>query len=202
MNIGDLDTPALVIDLDVMMHNIRRLQEHLDAHGIANRPHIKTHKVPAIAHLQLVTGARGITCQKLGEAEVMADAGIGDILITYNILGPEKLERLARLAKRTDVTVTVDSLVVAQGISGAVEARRYDSLEGSGFCMAVFVTEDWFRASFHRASSRRVPDYPLSQASSTPVSICCSWIRRRRAIVKATIAAHLSRNRTRHSTGK
>jgi D-serine deaminase-like pyridoxal phosphate-dependent protein len=105
-----------------MMRNIGRLQEHLDGCGVANRPHIKTHKVPAIAHLQLEAGAIGITCQKLGEAEVMADAGIRDILITYNVIGRHKLERLVRLAKRVDLTVTVDSLVVAEGISAAVEA--------------------------------------------------------------------------------
>jgi D-serine deaminase-like pyridoxal phosphate-dependent protein len=122
MDIHDLDTPALLVDLDVMMRNVGRLQEHLAGHGIANRPHIKTHKVPAIARLQLEAGAIGITCQKLGEAEIMADAGIRDILITYNIVGRQKLERLVRLAKRIDLTVTVDSLKVAQGISAAVSA--------------------------------------------------------------------------------
>lgn len=120
MHIDNLDTPALVIDLDVMIRNIQRLQDHLDAHQIGNRPHIKTHKIPAIAHMQLDAGAVGITCQKLGEAEVMADAGITDILITYNIIGRQKLERLVRLAKRADLKVTVDSPIVAQGISEAV----------------------------------------------------------------------------------
>jgi D-serine deaminase-like pyridoxal phosphate-dependent protein len=122
MDIRNLDTPCLLVDLDVMMRNIGRLQEHLDGYGIANRPHIKTHKVPTIAHLQVDAGASGITCQKLGEAEIMADAGIRDILITYNIVGRQKLERLAGLATRIDLTVTVDSLDVAQGISAAAAA--------------------------------------------------------------------------------
>lgn len=122
MRIQDLDTPVLLIDLDIMERNIRRLQEYLDAHGIGNRPHIKTHKVPAIAHMQLEAGAIGITCQKLGEAEVMADAGIKNILITYNLLGAQKMERLVRLAKRTDLTVAIDNLTVAQGISDAAQA--------------------------------------------------------------------------------
>ncbi len=121
MDIHDLDTPCLTVDLDIMMRNIVRLQECLDSGGVANRPHIKTHKVPAIAQLQLEAGASGITCQKLGEAEVMADAGIGDILITYNIVGRQKLDRLVRLAKRVDLTVTVDSLEVAKGIAEAAE---------------------------------------------------------------------------------
>ncbi len=122
MRIDDIDTPALVIDLDVMEHNIQCLQAYMDRHGIGSRPHIKTHKIPAIAHMQLEAGAIGITCQKLGEAEVMADAGIGDLLVTYNVLGRQKLERLVRLAKRTDLTVTVDNRVVAQGISDAAES--------------------------------------------------------------------------------
>ncbi len=122
MNIRELDTPALVIDLNIMMCNIRHLQNYLDAHGIANRPHIKTHKIPAIAHLQLESGAIGIGCQKLGEAEVMADAGIKNILLTYNIVGQRKLERLVRLSRRTYLTVTLDSLVVAQGLSKAARA--------------------------------------------------------------------------------
>jgi len=123
MNLHDIDTPALVIDLDIMERNIRRLQGYLDAHGIGNRPHIKTHKIPAIAHMQLEAGAIGITCQKLGEAEVMADAGIENILLTYNIIGKHKLERLVSVAKRIELTLVVDNLIVAQGISEAAEAH-------------------------------------------------------------------------------
>ena len=96
--VRDLDTPAVVIDLDIVEANIRRAQETLSGHGLANRPHIKTHKIPALAKLQMDAGAVGITCQKIGEVEVMADAGVADdILLTYNILGDAKTERLAAL---------------------------------------------------------------------------------------------------------
>ena len=118
----ELDTPALAIDLDIMEHNIQRLQDTLQVRNIANRPHVKTHKIPSIALAQLAAGAAGIACQKLGEAEVMADAGIHDILVTYNIMGRTKLERLARLAKRTRLTVVLDNLPTAQGISEAARA--------------------------------------------------------------------------------
>src|SRR5687767_15341410 len=94
MNINQLDTPAAVVDLDRLETNITRLQSYLDQHGIRNRPHIKTHKIPAIAHMQIAAGAVGIACQKIGEAEVMAAAGITDILIPFNIIGEAKLTRL------------------------------------------------------------------------------------------------------------
>lgn len=119
MRIDDIDTPVPVIDLNIMEHNIQRLQAYLDEHAIGNRPHIKTHKIPEIAHRQLAAGAIGITCQKLGEAEVMAAAGIRDILLTYNVIGPQKLARLVRLAKRTQLIVALDNLTVARGIAEA-----------------------------------------------------------------------------------
>ena len=84
---AEFGTPAVVIDLDRVERNIARVQAACDAAGVANRPHIKTHKIPALAHMQIEAGARGITCQKLGEAEVMADGGIDDILVSYNLIG-------------------------------------------------------------------------------------------------------------------
>src|ERR1700729_137126 len=87
----DYGTPAAVIDMDRVERNIARVQKSCDAAGVANRPHIKTHKSPVLAKLQIAAGARGITCQKIGEAEIMADAGIDDILISYNLLGEEKM---------------------------------------------------------------------------------------------------------------
>src|ERR1700742_456569 len=85
--VADLDTPAVVIDLDIVEANIKRAQDILAGHGLANWPHIKTHKIPALAKMQIEAGAVGITCQKLGEVEVMADAGAAeDILLTYNVL--------------------------------------------------------------------------------------------------------------------
>src|ERR1043165_7419205 len=93
-------TPAAVIDMDRVERNIARVQAQCDAAGVANRPHIKTHKSPMIAALQRDAGAKGITCQKLGEAEVMADGGLTDILISYNLIGEEKMSRLAALMRR------------------------------------------------------------------------------------------------------
>src|SRR5262249_57541632 len=90
-------TPAVVVDLDRVERNIKRLQALCDAAGVANRPHIKTHKSPVIEAMQRDAGAKGITCQKLGEAEVMAEAGFKEILISCNILGEEKSARLPGL---------------------------------------------------------------------------------------------------------
>ena len=112
-------TPTIVIDLDVVERNIARLQAACDAAGLANRPHIKTHKSPRIAEIQRAAGARGITCQKLGEAEVFADAGFDDILISYNILGEEKTGRLGALRRRADVVVAADNPVVVEGLAHA-----------------------------------------------------------------------------------
>ncbi|HEX5942964.1 MAG TPA: D-TA family PLP-dependent enzyme [Anaerolineales bacterium] len=123
MHIDELETPVPVVDLDRMEANITRLQAYLDEHKIANRPHIKTHKIPAIAKLQMDAGAVGITCQKVSEAEVMADAGFDDIFLPYNILGESKLRRLMALAARTTLSVTADSAVTVRGLSkAAVEA--------------------------------------------------------------------------------
>jgi D-serine deaminase-like pyridoxal phosphate-dependent protein len=119
MKITELDTPVVTIDLDVMEDTIRRYQAYCDQHGVLNRPHIKTHKLPAIAHKQMEAGAVGITCQKLGEAEVMVAANLKDVLIPYNIMGEQKLERLARLARQATMTVCVDSAYTARGISEA-----------------------------------------------------------------------------------
>jgi D-serine deaminase-like pyridoxal phosphate-dependent protein len=121
-------TPAVVIDLDVVERNIARVQALCEAAGVANRPHIKTHKSPVIASMQRDAGARGITCQKIGEAEVMADGGHDDILIAYNILGEEKLGRLGRLLERTKVTVAADNPTVVAGLpqAAAIAGRSLD----------------------------------------------------------------------------
>ncbi|WP_413204286.1 D-TA family PLP-dependent enzyme [Rhodospirillum sp. A1_3_36] len=112
-----METPRLVVDMDVVDRNIARFQALAEKVGVKTRPHIKTHKLPFLAHRQIAAGAIGITCQKIGEAEVMADAGLDDILITYNILGQEKLDRLAALARRIRLSVTCDNAPVAQALS-------------------------------------------------------------------------------------
>src|SRR6185503_19749587 len=119
MRIDELETPVPVVDIDRLEANISRLQAYLDEHGIANRPHIKTHKIPEIAQMQMEAGAIGITCQKVSEAEVMADAGFNDIFIPYNIIGESKLARLMALAKKATVSVTADSAFVIRGLASA-----------------------------------------------------------------------------------
>src|ERR1700731_2810604 len=87
-------TPAAVIDMDRVERNIARIQAACDDAGVANRPRIKTHKSPMLAKLQIAARARGITCQKISEAEVLPGPGIDDILISYNLIGEEKMARL------------------------------------------------------------------------------------------------------------
>ncbi len=115
----DLETPVPVIDIDVVERNLRRWQQRCDDLGLANRPHIKTHKLVPLAKAQIELGAQGITVQKLGEAEVMADAGITDMLLTFNVVGRHKLERLADLARRTAIKVVADNEEVLAGLSHA-----------------------------------------------------------------------------------
>jgi D-serine deaminase-like pyridoxal phosphate-dependent protein len=126
--VTELDTPAVTVLLDVMEDNIRRVHGHLARHGVANRPHIKTHKIPALGRLQMAAGAVGITCQKLGEVEVFADAGVADdVLLTYNVLGRTKTDRLMALAKRLRrLAVVLDNDVVARGLSEAAVAHGVD----------------------------------------------------------------------------
>ncbi|WP_371932773.1 D-TA family PLP-dependent enzyme [Roseibium sp. MMSF_3544] len=115
-----LDTPAVLVDLDVAEANIRKYQAYCDTHGLKLRPHIKTHKLPSLAKYQLAQGAVGITCQKVSEAEAMvAEGGIEDVLITYNIVGERKTKRLRALAEKVSLSVVADSDVVAEGLSQA-----------------------------------------------------------------------------------
>ena len=117
--LDDLDTPALVFDLDVVERNIAEMSEVARAAGVRLRPHTKTHKSPEIARMQLHAGASGITVAKLGEAEVMVEAGIDDVLVAYPLVGDAKLARLRTLMKRARIRTTTDSVEVAEGL-GAV----------------------------------------------------------------------------------
>jgi D-serine deaminase-like pyridoxal phosphate-dependent protein len=117
--IDDLETPVPLIDIDIARRNLVRWQARCDAIGLANRPHVKTHKIVALARAQLDLGAHGITVQKVGEAEVMADAGITDLLLTFNVVGAAKLDRLAALARRSAISVVADNAHVIEGLSHA-----------------------------------------------------------------------------------
>ena len=112
-----LETPVPVVDLDVVERNLSRMQGYADAHGLALRPHIKTHKLPRFAQAQVALGAVGITCQKLGEAEVMADAGLDDILISYPLIGPHKARRLAALARRVTMRAAIDNPLALETVA-------------------------------------------------------------------------------------
>ena len=118
---ASLDTPSVVVDMDLVRANIRRFQAYADANGFKVRPHIKTHKLPLVTDMQLAAGAIGITCQKVSEAEAMVagSPAVTDVLITYNIVGERKLARLAALAQKVRLSVVADSAAVVDGLSAA-----------------------------------------------------------------------------------
>ena len=115
----EFETPAAAVDADRLESNLARWQEYCNLHGLANRPHVKTHRCIEIARRQLSLGAVGITCQKLSEAETMADAGCSDILVAFNIVGASKLQRLHRLLQRVALTVSVDDAKLLPGLGEA-----------------------------------------------------------------------------------
>jgi D-serine deaminase-like pyridoxal phosphate-dependent protein len=118
-----LDTPSLLVDLDVMERNIARMAGTIRGRGLGWRPHTKGMKIPALAHRLIKAGAHGVTCAKLGEAEVMAMGGIGDILIANQIVGAQKIQRLVNIQRHADVMVAVDSWENIQEIDAAARAK-------------------------------------------------------------------------------
>lgn len=124
-DLADIATPMPVIDEDRLAANISRAQAFMTAHGLNFRPHIKTHKIAAVAHQQIAAGATGINCQKLTEAEAFAAEGFDDILITYNILGAARVARLAALNSRVArLAVTADSAVTVAGLAAGFKAEK------------------------------------------------------------------------------
>lgn len=132
--IEDILTPAVLIDLDIVQANIAAAQAHFDALGVKFRPHVKTHKIPRLARLQLREGAQGIAAQKLSEAEVFAAEGFDDILLCFNLLSAEKIHRLRALAAGCSLTVVADNLQTVQALS--------QGFEGSAHPLAVLVECD------------------------------------------------------------
>jgi len=121
---ADLDTPALLVDLAVLERNIERMARTIiHEAGVGWRPHTKAMKTPALAHMCLAAGAHGVTCAKLGEAEVMAAAGIGDILVANQIIGAAKIDRLVALCRHADVAVCVDRFDNAAEIDAAAATK-------------------------------------------------------------------------------
>jgi D-serine deaminase-like pyridoxal phosphate-dependent protein len=120
-----LDTPSVVVDEEIMNRNIAEMAAFAASVGVRVRPHIKTHKTPQVARLQLAAGAVGITCAKIGEAEVMVDqAGVEDVLLAYPTVGPEKIRRLLALTQRARVVVALDSHEAADALSRAFSAAE------------------------------------------------------------------------------
>jgi len=117
----DLDTPALLLDVDALDRNIRAMQDWLSQWGCALRPHFKSFRIPEICKRQRDAGAMGFTCAKLAEAELLADLGFDHLLIANEIIGDIKWRRLAELAQRVEVIVAVDSI---EGIEGTARAAR------------------------------------------------------------------------------
>jgi D-serine deaminase-like pyridoxal phosphate-dependent protein len=124
MTVAEIDTPALIVDLDVMERNLARVAHYAAGHALRLRPHTKTHKSVLIGKRQLAGGAAGLTVAKVSEAEVMVDAGPDDLLVAYPVIGHSKLERLMRIAAKTNVTVALDSVFAARQLSDAARAAQ------------------------------------------------------------------------------
>ena len=138
-DVQSIETPALVIDQGAMQRNIERMAAFARSHGLALRPHAKTHKSAAIAKLQIEAGAVGVCVQKLSEAEALAAAGLADIFISNQVIAPAKLARLVALARRITLAVAVDSTL---GIERLVEAWRAGVIDGKCVDLGVFVEID------------------------------------------------------------
>ena len=122
MNYQELPTPALTIDLDILESNLQQMAGYCRQHGLDLRPHAKTHKAPEVGHMQIERGAVGLTVAKVGEAEVMAAAGLDNILIAYPIWGDEKLRRIANLARERTILLSLDNEATADGLSRAASS--------------------------------------------------------------------------------
>ena len=118
-HVSEVDTPALLVDLDALERNIRRMQERAAGTKVRLRPHSKTHKSTTIANMQIAAGATGVCCQKVSEAEIMVDGGVTDVLVANEVVGKLKVERVAALARRAKVSVCVDDMGNVQDLAAA-----------------------------------------------------------------------------------
>lgn len=121
-NLDEIETPALVVDLDAYERNLAHMAAALEGCGVRFRPHAKTHKSPEIALEQMAHGAIGVCCQKVGEAEVLVAGGVADVLVSNQVVGSRKIARLAALAREARLAVCVDDLRNVAELSGAAEA--------------------------------------------------------------------------------
>ena len=121
--LADVDTPALLLDLDAFERNLQRMADALRGSPVRLRAHAKCHKCPPIAHRQIALGAVGICCQKVSEAAVFVDAGITDVLVTNQVVGATKLRHLAELARRARLGVLVDHALQVQALAEMARAQ-------------------------------------------------------------------------------
>src|SRR5437867_2012646 len=169
-SLDELATPFLYVDLDRMTSNIDTMAAAARALGVRLRPHVKTHKVPELARLQIAAGATGVTVAKVSEAEVFADAGIDDLFVAYQVVAPAPLERLVRLARRAHVRCAVDSHEGAELLSRAATA-------------AGVALEVWGRAEgealVSAATDLRAIAVPIAEVSagSTPTALPAGSVR-------------------------
>ena len=121
MSLPEIETPALIVDLDAVERNLKRLADALKDTGVVHRAHAKMHKCPILAQKQMDYGAVGVCCQKVSEAEAMVNGGIDNVLLTNEIVDPRKVERLAALATRATIAVCVDDLLNVPTLSDAAQ---------------------------------------------------------------------------------
>ena len=126
MSVDEVDTPALVVELNAFERNLTRMAQAVEKAGVKLRPHAKTHKCATIAQRQMEAGAVGVCCQKVSEAQALVDAGVNDILISNEVIGRAKLERLARLSRRASIGVCVDH---PQGVSELAHAAANEDAD-------------------------------------------------------------------------
>jgi D-serine deaminase-like pyridoxal phosphate-dependent protein len=122
MHVSEVDTPALIVELDALERNIARMQKCVQGTAAYLRPHSKTHKSTAIAHMQIAAGAVGVCCQKVSEAEIMADGGVRDVFISNEVVGERKLRRVAALARRAKVSICVDEAGSVPALASAAQS--------------------------------------------------------------------------------
>ncbi len=145
--IPPLSTPALVVDLDGFDRNVAAMSAMLRGTGKTVRPHMKTHRTPALARRQLVEGAAGVTCATVGEAEVMVAAGIDDVLIANEVVDPVKLARIVELARAARVTVAADDPGPVEALAGLAEK--------AGATVGILIDVD---TNLHRCGVGSVPE--------------------------------------------
>ena len=119
MPMGEIDTPALIVDLDAFERNLRTMADFVAKAGVKLRPHAKTHKSPIIGLKQMALGAVGLCCQKVSEAEAMVEGGISDVYVSNEVIGARKLDRLAAMAHQARVMVAVDNETAIEALGQA-----------------------------------------------------------------------------------